>query len=318
MARAMSGSWKVTLPCTRSEAEAIDTSGDLPIDPQPVLMTSEEVADDPGRWRLDAYFEQEPDADAIAAIIALAPSARVKPKIEQLGDEDWAKLSQAGLEPIREGRFVVHTPAHPVDPPLGGRAFVIDAGRAFGTGHHETTAGCLAALVQLAEARFNSVVDLGTGTGLLAFAARHLWPDAAVVATDIDPVAIEVTRDNMMLNAVDRVELVVADGTRDQAITRHAPFDLVIANILAAPLIAMAPEIAAISAPGASILLAGLLDAQSDAVIAAYRVVGCEVARADRRGEWTILLLRASSKAFVSPAIDHGALNGRHGWATDG
>ncbi|HEX7694485.1 MAG TPA: 50S ribosomal protein L11 methyltransferase, partial [Sphingomonas sp.] len=203
-------SWRLTLPCTRAEAEAIDAA-EIAIDA--VLMTTEDVEDDVERWRLDAYSEAEPDAAMIAAIRSLVPSAAgAEPAIEPLYDEDWVTLSQAGLEPIREGRFVVHTSAHPVEPPPGGRAFLIDAGRAFGTGHHATTSGCLAMLDAMADGPVANVIDIGTGTGLLAFAARHLWPEARVMATDIDPMAIDVTRENAESNRVPGIDLIVADG----------------------------------------------------------------------------------------------------------
>ncbi len=305
-------SWRVTLPCTRAEAEAIDAASDLAIDA--VLMTTEEVEDDVERWRLDAYMDAEPDAGVLAALKALVPSAAgVAPAIEPLTAEDWVAMSQAGLEPIREGRFVVHTDAFPADAPQGGRAFRINAGQAFGTGHHGTTAGCLAMLDRMAGRSFANVVDLGTGTGLLAFAARELWPDAAVMATDIDPVAIEVTRENAGLNGIERVELIVADGTRDPAIAVQAPFDLVVANILAGPLIAMAPEIAAIAAPGATVVLAGLLTKQLEDVAAAYRSAGCRVEETDARGDWTVVRLSAgvADASGAAPAGDRGA------WATD-
>ena len=289
----MSASWKLTLPCTRAEAEAIDAGADFGIDPPPVLMTTETVVDDAEHWRLDAYFEAEPDPQAIAAVAALVPSAAgVTPEIERIEAQDWVTMSQAGLEPLRVGRFVVHTSAFPAEAPAGGRAFLIEAGQAFGTGHHETTSGCLAMLDAMAAPAFTNIVDLGTGTGLLAFAARHLWPDARVMATDIDPIAIDVTRENAELNQVQGVELLVADGARDPAIATAAPFDLVIANILAGPLIAIAPDIAAIAAPGAAIVLAGLLTSQSEDVQAAYRAAGCTLDQAEVRGDWTILRLK--------------------------
>jgi len=306
-------SWRLTLPCTRAEAEAIDAA-EIAIDA--VLMTTEEVEDDVERWRLDAYSEAEPDAAMIAAIRALVPSAaEVEPLVEPLYDEDWVTLSQAGLEPIREGRFVVHTSAHPVDPPAGGRAFLIDAGRAFGTGHHATTSGCLAMLDAMAERRFANVIDIGTGTGLLAFAARHLWPAARVLATDIDPMAIEVTRENAGGNAIAGVELIVADGALDDAITTAAPYDLIIANVLAGPLVSMAPELAAIAAPGATIVLAGLLETQRGQVVDAYAACGCALLEADRRGDWTILRLEADMVRYVpTKPFDP---KGRDGWALD-
>ena len=249
-------SWKLSLPCTRAEAESIDASDDIA--EGMVLMTTETVEDDREHWRLDAYLEVEPDADTIAALLALVPSAgAAAPLIERLDDADWVTMSQQGLEPIAEGRFVVHTSAHPVQVPEGGRAFLIEAGQAFGTGHHATTSGCLAMLDALSGQHFDSIIDVGTGTGLLAFAARHLWPDATVIATDIDPRAIVVTAENAALNGIEGVDLIVADGALDDRITERAPYDLLIANILAGPLVSMAQEIAAIAAPGATIVLAG-------------------------------------------------------------
>jgi len=308
-------SWKTTLPCTRAEAEAIDAAGDLAIDA--VLMTTEEVEDDREQWRLDAYTEHCPDEAMIAALRALVPSAgNAAPTIEPLTAQDWVTMSQAGLEPIVEGRFVVHTSAHPVAPPPGGRAFLIDAGRAFGTGHHETTSGCLAMLERLdAEARFDNIIDVGTGTGLLAFAAKTLWPDSNVFATDIDPTAIEVTRENAEINGIGPIELIVADGALNSAITEHAPYDLVIANILAGPLISMAPELAAIAAAPAAIVLAGLLNNQADRVVAAFTACNCTEEIREIRGDWTILTLRAGPTRYApTEPIDP---KGRDGWALD-
>ena len=307
-------SWKITLPCTRAEAEAIDAADDLTIDA--VLMTTETVEDDVETWRLDAYCEHEPDAAMIAAIKALVPSAAdTDPLIEALTAEDWVTMSQAGLEPIIEGRFVVHTSAHPVDPPAGGRAFLIDAGNAFGTGHHATTSGCLKMLDGLAEQSFTNVIDIGTGTGLLAFAAAHLWPSAKIMATDIDPAAVEVTRENGVSNGIAGIALVTADGALDDAITASAPYDLVIANILAGPLVSMAPELAAISDKGATIVLAGLLETQRQAVVDAFIACGCALEAIDRRGDWTILRLTAGAERYVpSKPFDP---KGRDGWALD-
>ena len=308
----MSDSWKVTLPCTRAEAEAIDAGA---IDIDAVLMTTETVEDDHERWRLDAYAEAEPDAALIARIRALAPSAAgIEPVVEKLSDADWVAMSQQGLEPIREGRFIVHTEAHPVAPGCAERAFLINAGQAFGTGHHGTTSGCLAMLDRLSGQRFENAIDLGTGTGLLAFAARHLWPEARVTATDIDPVAIDVTRENATVNQVEGIDLVLADGARDPDIADAAPYDLVIANILAGPLIAMAGEIAAIAAPNATIVLAGLLATQADKVRDAYRAVGCTVEESDTRGDWTILRLRAAAVPVTNVPSDD---TDRENWARD-
>ncbi|MEG8039466.1 50S ribosomal protein L11 methyltransferase [Sphingomonas sp. LR60] len=307
-------SWRVTLPCTRAEAEAIDAADDLAIDA--VLMTTEEVEDDREHWRLDAYCEHEPDATMLAALAVLVPSAAgTAPTVTPLTAQDWVTMSQAGLEPIREGRFVVHTSSHPVDTPEGGRAFLIDAGQAFGTGHHATTSGCLAMLDGLADHTITNAIDLGTGTGLLAFAAAHLWPAASITATDIDPAAIEVTRENMAANQVDGIELIVADGALSEAIAARAPYDLLIANILAGPLISMAPEVAAIATTHAAIVLAGLLETQRAEVERAFTACGCTVEAVDRRGDWSILRLTAGTERYVpTRPIDP---KGRDGWALD-
>ena len=200
-------------------------------------------------------------------------------------------------------------------PPEGARVFRIEAGRAFGTGHHETTSGCLAMLDGLAGRRFEDVIDIGTGTGLLAFAARELWPEARVLATDIDPVAIDVTRENAEVNDVPGVDLVVADGALADAITDRAPYDLLIANILAGPLVSMAPELAAIAAPGGAIVLAGLLETQRSQVVEAFQACGCSLEAVDRRGDWSILRLAAGATRFV-PANPPDP-KGRDGWALD-
>jgi ribosomal protein L11 methyltransferase len=294
-------SWKLTLPCTRDEAEAIqlDMEALAALDPPPVLMTSEAVADDPLRWQLDAYFDGKPDAPTIAAIRALVPSATAsKARPERVPDADWVTISQAGLEPLHAGRFFVSTEPAPI--PAGLRGFVIPASRAFGTGHHETTTGCLLALnaIKASGARIDNLIDLGTGTGLLAFAAMHLWPRAYATATDIDPVSIDVTAENAVANGVPlgqqqgRLALAVADGTDAEVVQRRAPYDLIIANILAGPLIALAPDIAAVAAPGTQLVLAGLLTAQAETVARAYRAAGFRVAAQQALGSWTILRLR--------------------------
>ncbi|RSU54612.1 50S ribosomal protein L11 methyltransferase [Sphingomonas sp. S-NIH.Pt15_0812] len=308
----MSDSWKISLPCTRAEAEAIDMADELIAGA--VLMTTEEVEDDREHWRLDAYVEAEPDAALVAQVRALVPSAGDRPAtVTHLPPEDWVTLSQAGLEPLSVGRFFVHSGAATV--PADVRAFHIPAGRAFGTGHHETTSGCLAMLDGLAERRFASAIDVGTGTGLLAFAVAHLWPQARIVATDIDPVAIEVTAENAALNQVEGIDLIVADGALADSITERAPYDLVIANILAGPLVSMAPELAAIAGPSATIVLAGLLETQRAEVVAAYQACGCTLEAVDRRGDWSVLRLTAGAERFV-PAGPFDP-KGRDGWALD-
>jgi ribosomal protein L11 methyltransferase len=299
----MSDSWKVSFPCTKAEAEAIQDEVALftGLDSPPVLMSSEPDPDRPEEWRLDAYFDREPDGGMLQLLRQLVPSAgSAEPLVERLGNEDWVTLSQAGLEPIRAGRFFVHTPAHRHEVPQDAVALEVDAGRAFGTGHHETTTGCLLALDRLKEegVNFDNIVDLGTGTGLLAFAALKLWPSARVAASDIDPVSIEVTEENAAINAIalgegpGEVELAVCPGLEHERLRTRAPYDLIIANILAGPLINLAPSVAAALQAGGRLILAGLLDSQAEAVAEAYRGEGLTASFSIVRGDWPTLVMR--------------------------
>jgi ribosomal protein L11 methyltransferase len=288
---------RVTVPCTRAQGEAIADAGELfPDSPTPpVLVADEPDESKPDDWLLHAYFEQEPTSDDIAILTNLGNGP---PHFEQLGAEDWVTASQSGLQPIRAGRFFVHTPTYPAE--AGLTNFEIDAGLAFGTGQHATTAGCLKALDHLASngCHFANIADIGTGTGLLAFAALALWPQARAIATDIDPIAIDVARDNAAINLVPvghgpgELLLGVADGMDSPLLSARAPFDLLIANILAGPLIELASDFVAALAAGGTIILAGLLDTQAEAVATAYTRLGLELGNRGA-GEWPVLVLKA-------------------------
>ncbi len=284
----MTEPWKLSLPCTRAEAEIVAV---LDAPDGVVLATSEPDEARPDRWQMDAYFEGKPSRDLLKRIAALVPSARAKDaRAKPLPPQDWVSLSQAGFEPLVAGRFRVRTPDHAAVP--GTVDFVIPAGLAFGTGQHATTAGCLAMLDAMKRrgAVYRNMLDLGTGSGLLAFAAMQLWPVAAATASDIDPVSIDVVRENAALNHVRGLHLVVADGLSHRDLVGRAPYDLVIANILAQPLIEMAPWIAASVAKGGTLLLAGLLDTQARDVARAYRKQGMRLAETSG-GEWPVLRL---------------------------
>jgi ribosomal protein L11 methyltransferase len=289
-------SWRVTLSCTRAQGEAVGAMGEVPGfgDHPPILVADEPDESKPDQWLIHAYFDHEPTAEDLKALSTLG---RTEPQVEQLGEADWVTMSQAGLQPIRAGRFYVHTPMYASRPP-GTIAFEIDAGLAFGTGQHATTSGCLAALDMLEQegASFANIADIGTGTGLLAFAALALWPEAKCIATDIDSQAIDVARENAAINGVTlghgagELLLAVADGMTSPMLSARSPFDLIIANILAGPLIELAPDFAKALAHHGKVMLAGLLQAQADAVIAAYEALGLKVA--DRSpGEWPVLVL---------------------------
>ena len=219
---------------------------------------------------------------------------------EKLPDTDWVAESQKGVEPIRAGRFRVRTPDHQMlnDPAL--TEFVIPAAQAFGTGQHETTAGCLQMLdIMHAQGLHpRSIADIGTGTGLFGFAALDLWPRAFATASDIDPVCGPAVVYNCELNNLPlgtgrgEFAMLIADGMDDPALQARAPYDLLIANILAGPLIDMAHDFAEAVAPRGSILLAGLLERQEHDVRAAYRKAGFRIHRRIVNGDWSILWLR--------------------------
>nr|WP_246587041.1 50S ribosomal protein L11 methyltransferase [Stakelama flava] len=297
----MSGSWKLTLNCTRAEAESIsaDEFALAMLEPMPALMTSERVADDADQWQLDAYFEDKPDDQTVAAVRALVPSAaEADITLQPVDEQDWVTISQEGIEPVHTSRFYVHTSANRGEIPQGVRPLRIEAGRAFGTGQHETTLGCLTMIERMkaSGARFHNIADVGTGTGLLAFAALNLWPAAAVVASDIDPVAMEVTEENAKANGVPlgrlpgQLALATAAGIDHPLLHRRAPYDLIIANILAGPLVELAPRLTSVLAEGGTLILAGLLDRQAATVATAYRRQGMRLA-GRMAGEWPTLRL---------------------------
>jgi ribosomal protein L11 methyltransferase len=294
--------WKLTLPCTRQEAESLGENDDAfaLFDPIPSIVTQEIEAFNDAKWELLAYFPSEPDAGIIKIIRSLLPSsAKTEAKIEKLPETDWLVESQQGLGPVHAGRFYVHTAANKAAIPDGAVPFHIEASQAFGTGGHETTSGCLDMLDRLRSRGkvFRHIADIGTGTGLLAFAAQHLWPQAYVTATDIDPISIDVTaynaaKNNVMLGTGQgRTALYAATGTDHVMIQSRAPYDLVIANILAGPLIELAASFAAVMEEGGTLILAGLLNTQFDSIKRAYLAQGFRMAERMDQGDWPCLRL---------------------------
>ncbi|MFM5914091.1 MAG: 50S ribosomal protein L11 methyltransferase [Chakrabartia godavariana] len=294
-------SWKLTLPCTRKEAEQIDLEMEAfaQFDVPPTIVASEISPAHPDAWEISAFFAGQPDEAQIDAICGLLPrTRRSDARLERIEAADWVTISQQASAPVHAGRFFVHTSAFEGTPPPGSVVFLIEASRAFGTGGHDTTRKCLEALDSLRRsgARFDNIADIGTGTGLLAFAARHLWPRAYVTASDIDPVSIDISQENAAANGVPlgqhpgEVALCVASGTDHEMIQRRARYDLVIANILAGPLIELAPALSDILAEGGTLILAGLLDTQVASVRRAYAQQGLRLA-ASSGGEWPCLRL---------------------------
>ncbi len=298
----LSNTWKLTLPCTRAEAEALEADGEFlfGIEPTPSMVAQETIAFDDAHWECLVYFDGQPSDASIKSIHARLPSAKnCAPTLEQLPDEDWLTMSQQGLNPVHAGRFFVHTSHYDGPIPSQCKAFLIEASQAFGTGGHETTSGCLSMLDNLRRRgkRYNHIADIGTGTGLLAFAAGYLWPNAYLTASDIDPISVDITWDNAAENAVfvgqnaGQLATCVASGTQHEMIQRRAPYDLVIANILAGPLIELAPAFADITAEGGDLILAGLLNTQADAVLRAYRANGYKLNKRTDTGDWPCLML---------------------------
>lgn len=212
---------------------------------------------------------------------------------EVLPDIDWIAKSLEGLKPVRAGRFIVHGSHDRDKVRVNDLAIEIEAGQAFGTGHHGTTAGCLEVIDEVVRSRkVRNALDLGTGSGVLAIAVRKL-KHIPVLATDIDPVAVRVARENARSNGlIEGIEFRVAPGFHSTAFGQYGPFDLIIANILARPLMKMAPQLAAHLAPGGSVILSGILASQRWKVIAAYNGAGLAHVKTIWRNGWVTIHLR--------------------------
>ena len=298
----MTQAWKLTALAPRGVIEAALLAHEeaLDWDPEIVIAGSEIAEDKPDDWQLEAWMDRPPIRRDKAAIAALFGKRSPHLFVEKLPDTDWLTHSQQGLEPIRAGRFHVHTPEHPSLRQAGVRNFCIPASQAFGTGQHATTAGCLAMLSTM-KARgvmVRNCADIGTGTGLLALAALHLWPRALTTASDIDHVCVQVVQDNARANAVllgarpGELTMLVAAGMDHPLLRARGPYDLILANILAGPLIGLAPDFAKTMVPGGHLLLAGLLEAQEPQVRRACRRAGLRLAARLVNGDWSILWLR--------------------------
>jgi len=225
-----------------------------------------------GGWTVEALYGEAPPRDGIARLLRAIPGAPREFDLAPLPQRDWIAESLAGLAPVRAGRFLIHGRHDRAAASGAAIAIEIEAGIAFGTGHHATTLGCLLAIERIARsAPRPRVLDIGTGTGILAIAAARLWK-APIMAFDVDPAAVAVARANARANAVaPLVETVRAASPRHAAIRRHAPYDLIVANILAEPLKRLAGPAAEIASQRSKIVLSGLLEDQSAAVAAVWR-----------------------------------------------
>lgn len=277
----------------KDQAEALGEAMERLI-PEPTGVGVFEVEDGSGLWEVGGYFIETPD-DAGLAVLAVAFGA--KPfAVSELPETDWVSHVRRELAPVEAGRFFVYG-SHDADKvPEGCEPLLIDAAMAFGTGHHGTTLGCLKALDRLSEQGVVglNVADIGCGTAVLAMAAARIWPNPAI-ASDIDEVAVDVARANVTANNLEgRVTCVEAAGFDAPALAEKAPFDLVFANILKGPLVALAPDMAAHMQDGAYAILSGILNEQADDVIAVYAQNGINLVHREEIVEWTTLTLQKS------------------------
>ncbi len=248
-------------------------------------------------WQVSAMFGAMPDPAMLASVLARAAAAAgvKEPEfvVKPLEARDWLAENRASFQPIRAGRFFIHPTFYEGHPPAGAQSIALDAATAFGSGSHGTTRGCLLALDRIARRRRpRRILDMGCGSGILAIAMARAWA-RPVLAVDIDDEAVRVTVENARRNGVGKlVRAGAGRGFAAPIMRRRRKFDLITANILARPLIAMAPALARALAPGGEAVLSGLLSHQEDQVVAACRAQGLALVRRDRIENWSTLLLR--------------------------
>jgi len=252
------------------------------------------VFEEMGAWAVEIYFERPPDEDAVRMLLGDLAGDAVRECIvfTTIAARDWVAHSLRGLAPVAVGRFVIHGAHDRNGVPPNRIGVEIEAALAFGTGHHGTTRGCLMALDRILKRRHpRRILDIGTGTGVLAIAAARAMR-RPVLAGDIDPVSVRVARDNARLNRVGAlVEIIQGNGLSDRRVRARAPFDLIFANILLAPLKRLAKPIRQLAAPGAHIVVSGLLPDHTNAALAAYRALGLVLELCIFLDGWVTLLL---------------------------
>jgi len=277
---------QISMVVAKEETDAAEQAlaSMAPID-EPPGLSSFEI---PGEleWQVDAYFPNQPTDDQLAQALA-----GYEYELQPAPEIDWVAQSLTHHQQVEAGRFHIYGSHHDV-PQRGGANIKIDAGMAFGTGQHETTLGCLRAIDEAAKFRpLNNTLDLGCGTGILALALAHVATQR-VTASDIDPVAVDVAKQNARVNLLQgKINFLVSAGLHHRDLGEKAPFDLIAANILAKPLCQMAPDISGAVALGGTLILSGLLTVQEQMVLRAYRNQGLSFKKRYVIGEWSTLVL---------------------------
>jgi len=260
--------------------------------PEPIGVGVFELEDGSGLWEVGAYFSEKPDDISLALLAAVFQAEEFK--ISELPQIDWVSKVQRSLKPVVAGRFFVYGSHDSDKVPPDCEPLLIEASMAFGTGHHGTTKGCLLALEQLIKVGFKAknVIDVGCGTAVLAMAAARIF-SANVIASDIDSVAHSVAKMNILANGLDRnIQCFEASGFAHEQIKTKNPFDLIFANILLAPLLAIATDISKYSLSGGYVVLSGILSEQAELVVNKYTGVGFSLSNQIEIGEWVTIIFR--------------------------
>ena len=289
---------QLSTPLTRAQAFALV---DAVMDREGLAISAAAHESANGEWMFEATCDSEPDVAAFETLAAKILGGTVTFDAAVLPETDWVAKSLEGLKPVTAAGFYIYGSHHASLPPAGLTAIRIDAAEAFGTGHHATTTLCLEALAAvLRRRRPRHVLDLGCDTGILAIAAAKRLR-RPVLATDIDPKAVAATVENARINGVGHwVVAARADGLNHPAIAENAPFDLILANILAGPLCKLAPAMARRAAPGATIVVSGLLETQAARVVAAYADNDMVLNKKAARDGWAALILRKKRRTGPS------------------
>lgn len=291
--------WSIRLQLDHKPAEEARFALENALEPFGEAMSSFETDNGKG-WLIEIIGQTKPNARDVAA--ALKPLGKHRATIDRVPDKDWLAESRKGLPEFRAGPFFFYGSHFKGKVPKNLIGLEIDAGMAFGTGRHETTKGCLLAVAKLAKTRkFKRPLDVGTGTGILAFGVARLCK-VNVIAGDNDADAVRVAKENAAVNQLTRqVRILKSDGYRARAIRDGAPYDLVTANILANPLIELAPDLAHVLAKDGRAVLSGLLREQEKDVLAAHEAAGLALDFRLRLGDWSVLVLKRARKRAVKP-----------------